>query len=144
MTYVADVMTPGVETITSSAVLSDAARTMREGDFGSVPVVDDGRLVGMLTDRDIVVRGVAEGLDPAACRVGEVASRDVVTVAPEQDLDEAMALMAQHRVRRLPVVDGGRLVGVVSQADIALEAKEKETGAVVQEISEPSSVPREA
>ena len=80
-------------------------------------------VVGILTDRDIVVRAVAEGLDPAA-RVGDVASRDPVTVGPEQALDEAMELMARHRVRRLPVVDDSRLVGVVSQADIALEAKE--------------------
>jgi CBS domain-containing protein len=143
MTRVADVMTPGVETTTSSAALQDAARMMREGDFGSVPVVDDGRLVGILTDRDIVVRGVAEGHDPAVVRVGDVASRDPVAVAPDQDLDEAMELMAEHRVRRLPVVEDGRLVGVVSQADVALEAREKETGSVVQQISEPSSVPRE-
>ena len=143
MTTVADVMTPGVETTTSSEALRDVARTMREGDFGSMPVVDDGRLVGILTDRDIVVRGVAEGLDPTVARVGDVASRTPVAVAPDQDLDEAMELMAEHRVRRLPVLDGGRLVGVVSQADVALEAKEKKTGAVVQQISEPSSVPRE-
>jgi CBS domain-containing protein len=144
MTTVADVMTPGVETTTSSAALRDAARTMREGNFGSMPVVDDGRLVGILTDRDIVVRGVAEGLDLTSARVGDVASRTPVAVAPDQDLDEAMELMAEHRVRRLPVVDDGRLVGVVSQADVALEAKEKKTGAVVQQISEPSSVPRES
>jgi CBS domain-containing protein len=144
MTTVADVMTPGVETTTSSQALQDAARTMREGDFGSMPVVDDGRLVGILTDRDIVVRGVAEGLDPSVARVGDVASRTPVAVAPDQDLDEAMELMAEHRVRRLPVVDDGRLVGVVSQADVALEAKEKKTGEVVQQISEPSSVARES
>jgi CBS domain-containing protein len=144
MTTVADVMTPGVETTTSSQALQDAARTMREGDFGSMPVVDDGRLVGILTDRDIVVRGVAEGLDPSVARVGDVASRTPVAVAPDQDLDEAMELMAEHRVRRLPVVDDGRLVGVVSQADVALEAKETKTGEVVQQISEPSSVARES
>ena len=144
MTTVADVMTPGVETTTSSQALQDAARTMREGDFGSMPVVDDGRLVGILTDRDIVVRGVAEGLDPSVARVGDVASRTPVAVAPDQDLDEAMELMAEHRVRRLPVVDDGRLVGVVSQADVALEAKEKKTGEVVQQISEPSSVASES
>ncbi|HWO79943.1 CBS domain-containing protein [Gaiella sp.] len=143
MTRVADVMTPGVETTTSSEALRDAARTMRKGDFGAMPVVDDGRLVGMLTDRDIVVRAVAEGLDPMSARVGDVASPSPVAVAPDQDLDEAMELMAEYRVRRLPVVDGERLVGVVSQADVALEANEKKTGSVVQEISEPSSVPRE-
>jgi CBS domain-containing protein len=144
MTTVADVMTPGVQTTTSSEALRDAARTMREGDFGSMPVVDDGRLVGILTDRDIVVRGVAEGLDPTVTRVGDVASRAPVAVAPDQDLDEAMELMAEHRIRRLLVVDDGRLVGVVSQADVALEAKEKKTGEVVQQISEPSSVARES
>ena len=143
MTRVADVMTPGVETTTSSEALRDAARTMRKGDFGAMPVVDDGRLVGMLTDRDIVVRAVAEGLDPMSARVGDVASPSPVAVAPDQDFDEAMELMAEYRVRRLPVVDGERLVGVVSQADVALEANEKKTGSVVQEISEPSSVPRE-
>jgi CBS domain-containing protein len=144
MTTVAEVMTPGVESTTSSQALRDAARIMREGDFGSMPVVDEGRLVGVLTDRDIVVRGVAEGLDPTVCRVGDVASRDLVTVAPDQDLDEAMELMAHHRVRRLPVVSDGRLVGVISQADVALGAKESKTGKVVEEISQPTSVARGA
>jgi CBS domain-containing protein len=144
MTTVAEVMTPGVESTTSSQALRDAARIMREGDFGSMPVVDEGRLVGVLTDRDIVVRGVAEGLDPTVCRVGDVASREPVTVAPDQDLDEAMELMAHHRVRRLPVVSDGRLVGVISQADVALGAKESKTGKVVEEISQPTSVARGA
>jgi CBS domain-containing protein len=144
MTTVAEVMTPGVESTTSSQALRDAAGIMREGDFGSMPVVDEGRLVGVLTDRDIVVRGVAEGLDPTVCRVGDVASRDPVTVTPDQDLDEAMELMAHHRVRRLPVVSDGRLVGVISQADVALGAKESKTGKVVEEISQPTSVARGA
>lgn len=143
MTTVADVMTSGVESTSSTEILCDAAQTMREGDFGSMPVVDEGRLVGVLTDRDIVVRAVAERLDPAAVRVGEVASGDPVTVAPGESLDEAMELMARHKVRRLPVVDDGRLVGVVSQADIALGAKEAKTGAVVEQISQPTSVARE-
>lgn len=142
MTTVADVMTPGVESTSSTATLRDAARAMREGDFGSMPVVDDGQLTGILTDRDIVVRAVAEGLD-AAARVGDVASRDPVTVEPGEDLDDAMELMARHRIRRLPVVEDGRLVGVVSQADVALGAKEAQTGAVVEQISQPTSVARE-
>ncbi len=108
-----------------------------------MPVVDEGRLVGMLTDRDIVVRAVAEGLDGNTARVGDVASRDPVMATPDQDLDEALELMARHRVRRLPVVEDGMLVGVLSQADIALEAKEKKTGEVVQEISQPTSTPSE-
>ncbi|HET7515014.1 MAG TPA: CBS domain-containing protein [Gaiella sp.] len=142
MTTVADVMTPGVESTSSTATLRDAARAMREGDFGSMPVVDDDQLTGILTDRDIVVRAVAEGLD-AAARVGDVASRDPVTVEPGEDLDDAMDLMARHRIRRLPVVEDGRLVGVVSQADVALGAKEAQTGAVVEQISQPTSVARE-
>jgi CBS domain-containing protein len=142
MTTVADVMTPGVESTSSTETLRDAARAMREGDFGSMPVVDDGQLTGILPDRDLVVRAVAEGLDPAA-RVGDVASRDPVTVEPGEDLDDAMDLMARHRIRRLPVVVDGRLVGVVSQADVALGAKEAQTGAVVEQISQPTSVARE-
>jgi CBS domain-containing protein len=131
-------MTQGVETATSTQMLDDAAQMMRTGDFGSIPVVDDGQLVAVLTDRDIVVRAVAEGLDPTTVQVGQVASPDPVTVAPEQELDDALELMAHYRVRRLPVVEDGTLVGVLSQADIALEAKEKKVGEVVQEISQPA------
>ena len=142
-TTVREAMTPGVETAWASQPLEDAARMMKAGDFGSLPVVDEGRLVGMLTDRDIVVRAVAEGVDTRAAQVGDVASRDPVSVEPDQDLDEARELMARHRIRRLPVVEDGRLVGVLSQADIALESSEKKTGEVVQEISQPTSTARE-
>ena len=144
MTTVRDAMTPGVETVEPSQPLLDAAKLMKSGDFGSVPVVENGRLVGVLTDRDIVVRAVAQGLDPSSARVGEVASTGPVTVEPDQDLAEALRLMAQHRVRRLPVVDDGKLVGVLSQADVALEGRDKEVGDVVQEISQPTSTPRES
>jgi len=136
---VRDVMTPEVETATSSQLLREAARLMKDGDFGSIPVVDDGRLVAVLTDRDIVIRAVAEGLDASTTQVGQVASSDPVTVAPDQSLDDAVEIMTHYQVRRLPVVEEGRLVGVLSQADIALEAKEKVTGEVVQEISQPSA-----
>jgi CBS domain-containing protein len=134
---VREVMTSAVETAAKTQPLREAARMMRSGDYGSMPVVDDGRLVGMLTDRDIVVRAVAEGLDPNVALAGDFATPDPVAVQPEQPLDEALALMVRHRVRRLPVVEGGMLVGVLSQADVALEAKEKKTGEVVQEISKP-------
>lgn len=143
MTTVRELMTPGVETVSPSQPLREAAQMMKAGDFGSMPVVEGDRLVGVLTDRDIVVRAVAAGLDTSSTRVSEVASREPVVVAADQDLDEALELMAEHRVRRLPVVDDGRLVGVLSQADVALEAKEKQTGEVLQEISQPSSTPRE-
>jgi CBS domain-containing protein len=89
----------------------------------------------MLTDRDIVVRGIADGSDPHAVTAGDIASRDIVTVRPDDDLDEALRLMAQHQVRRLPVVDDGHLVGVLAQADVAHEAKEKAVGQLVEEIS---------
>jgi CBS domain-containing protein len=143
MTTVRELMTPGVETVSPSQPLREAAQRMKAGDFGSMPVVEGDRLVGVLTDRDIVVRAVAAGLDTSSTRVSEVASREPVVVAADQDLDAALELMAEHRVRRLPVVDDGRLVGVLSQADVALEAKEKQTGEVLQEISQPSSTPRE-
>jgi CBS domain-containing protein len=132
---VKDAMTPEVKTATPSLSLTDAAKLMKQEDVGSVPVVDGERLIGMLTDRDIVVRGIADGGDPHAVTAADIASRDIVTVRPDDDLDEALRLMAQHQVRRLPVVDDGRLVGVVAQADVAQEAKEKAVGQLVEEIS---------
>jgi CBS domain-containing protein len=115
-----------------------AAKMMKDEDVGLAPVVEGDRLVGTLTDRDIVVRVVAEGKDPQSVTVREVASTDVATVDPQQDLDEALQLMASRQVRRLPVVEeDGRLVGVLAQADIAREAKEKQTGELVEDISQP-------
>src|SRR5947208_2055413 len=100
------------------------------------PVVEGDRLVGTLTDRDIVVRVVAEGKDPQTVTTREVASTAPVTVDPQQDLEEALRLMATHQVRRLPVVEeDGRVVGVLAQADVAEEAKAKKTGELVEEIS---------
>jgi len=113
-----------------------AAQMMRDEDVGFAPIVEGDRLVGTLTDRDIAVRVVAEGRDPNETLVREVATNNLITVDPEDDLDEAMRLMARHQVRRLAVVDDGRLVGVVAQADVAREAKPKQTGEVVEEISE--------
>jgi CBS domain-containing protein len=112
---------------------------MKSEDVGAVPVVLGGRLVGILTDRDIVMRAVAERRDPQTVLVDEVASHELVTVAPDQDLDEAMELMARHQVRRLPVVEDDHLVGMLAQADVALQAKEKKVGETVEEISKPSS-----
>jgi CBS domain-containing protein len=132
---VKDAMTSDVKTATPSLSLTDAAKLMKQEDVGSVPVVDGERLIGMLTDRDIVVRGIADGSDPHAVKAGDIASRDVVTVRPDDDLDDALRLMAQHQVRRLPVVEDGHLVGVVAQADVAHEAKEKAVGQLVEEIS---------
>jgi len=129
-------MTPNPSSIEATQTVADAARLMRDEDVGMTPVVDGGRLVGSLTDRDIAIRVVAEGRDPQSTSVQEIASTGLVTLDPEQDLDEAIRLMSEHQVRRLPVVeDDGRLVGVVAQADIAREGDDSETGQMVQNIS---------
>ncbi len=136
-TNIRDLMTSNPSTIGSDGTIADAARLMRDEDAGIIPIVDGDRLVGMITDRDITVRVVAEGRDPQSTTVGEIASRDLVTIDPQQDLDEALRLMAQHQVRRLPVVEeDGRLVGILAQADVAREASPEQTGQVVEEISE--------
>jgi CBS domain-containing protein len=115
-----------------------AAKMMKEEDVGLAPIVEGDRLVGTLTDRDIVVRVVAEGKDPQTVTAREVASTRPVTIDPQQDLDEALRLMASNQIRRLPVVEqDGRLVGVLAQADVARESDEKQTGQLVEDISQP-------
>ena len=133
---ISELMSANPCTIEADKPVAYAARMMKEEDVGLAPVVEGERLVGTLTDRDIVTRVVAEGKDPQSVTVREVASTDLVTVDPQQDLDEALRLMAGYQVRRLPVVEeDGRLVGVVAQADVAREAKDKQTGELVEEIS---------
>jgi CBS domain-containing protein len=136
--HVREAMTAGVRTVTPTQSLADAAELMKSEDVGSIPVVDEGRLIGIVTDRDIVVRAVAERRGPQAVTVDEVASRELVTVEPEQDLDDALRLMAAHQVRRLPVVEEGHLVGMLAQADVAIEAKDRKVGEAVEEISKPT------
>ena len=132
-----EIMTSNPSTIEPNQSVVEAARIMKQEDAGVVPVTENGRLTGMVTDRDIAIRVVAEGKDPQSTTVGEVASTNLVTLDPQQDLDEALRLMAQHQVRRLPVVEeDGRLVGVVAQADIARTGDDAKTGQVVQEISD--------
>ena len=125
-----DAMTSNPQTVTSDQTVVEAARIMKQADTGIVPIVDGDRLVGVITDRDITITVVAEGKDPQSTTVTDAASRDLVTVDPQQDLDEALRLMAKHQVRRLPVVEeDGRLVGVVAQDDAR-------TGQVVEQISQ--------
>jgi CBS domain-containing protein len=132
---VQEVMTSSPSTVESSTPIVQAAEIMKRENVGSVPVVEDGRLVGILTDRDIVLRVVAEGRDARTITSGEIASRQITTVDPEQPIDEAERLMAAHQVRRLPVSDeDGRLVGIIAQADIAREDTSK-AGEMVEEIS---------
>ncbi len=135
MGRIRDLMTVKPRTVKTGDSIVDAAKLMRGEDAGIAPIVDGERLVGVLTDRDIAVRVVAEGKDPSTTKVEEIASENLVTVEPEQDLDDALRLMAQHQVRRLPVVDDGKLVGIVAQADVARHADATRTGKVVEEIS---------
>ena len=141
---VRDTMTEDPRSIGASASVVEAAGLMREEHIGSLPITDDDTLVGMLTDRDITTRVVAEGADPKTTSVGDIYSRDLISVEPDKDLEEAVQLMSRHQVRRLPVVENGKLVGIVAQADIALTLKENETktGELVQAISEPSGAER--
>jgi CBS domain-containing protein len=132
-----DAMTSNPCSIDATQSVAYAARMMRDEDVGVAPIVEGDKLVGVLTDRDVAVRVVAEGRDPESTTVAEVASKDVVTVDPQQDLDEALRLMAKHQVRRLPVVEeDGRLVGVLAQADVAREGDDARTGQVVEQISQ--------
>jgi len=132
-----DIMTSNPQTVEPSKTVVDAARIMKQEDAGVVHVTENGRLTGMVTDRDIAIRVVAEGKDPKSITVREVASKNLVTIDLEQDLDEALRSMAKHQVRHLPVVmEDGRLVGVVAQADVARQRDDTQTGQVVQEISQ--------
>lgn len=133
---VRDAMTAGPRSIGASASVVEAARLMREDHIGSLPIVDDERLVGMITDRDVATRVVAAGADPKVTSVADVYSRDLISVEPDKDLEEAIQLMARHQVRRLPVVENGELVAIVA-ADIALQESAK-TGRLVEAISTPS------
>ena len=134
---VRDSMTADPSSIGASASVVEAARRMREEHIGSLPATDDEKLVGMITDRDITTRVVAEAADPNRMSVGDVYSRDLISVESDKDLEEALQLMARHQVRRLPVVENGGLVGIVAQADIALGETEK-TGELFEAISERS------
>ena len=139
---VRDAMTDDPRSMAASASVVEAARLMQEEHIGSLPITDDEHLVGMLTDRDITTRVVAEAADPKMTSVEDVYSRDLISVEPDKDLTEALRLMARHQVRRLPVVENGRLVGIVAQADIALSENEEKTGVLVEAISEPSEAER--
>jgi CBS domain-containing protein len=131
-----DVMTSNPCTIDAGQSVAYAAKMMREEDVGLAPIVEGDKLIGMLTDRDIAIRVVAEERNPDQVKVADVASKQVVTIDPQQDLEEALRIMGKHQVRRLAVVEeDGKLVGVVAQADIAREGDDKQTGELVEEIS---------
>lgn len=132
---VRDVMTSNPRTVSPGDSIQVAARIMKEEDVGVVPVVENGRTVGIVTDRDIVIRAVAEGGSDRAVR--EIATTDLVFVKPDSSTREAEKLMSDRQVRRLPVVENGRLVGIVSLGDIAVkEGKDSRTGDTLENISE--------
>ncbi len=137
MNLVRYIMATDVETATPEATVDDLARMMEKADVGSVPVVRDGALAGIVTDRDIVLRVVAEGRDPTTTTAQDVMTTEMVTVSPDHKLTEARRLMAEHQIRRLPVVKGDRqLVGIVSLGDVAVQdPSERATGETLQEIS---------
>ncbi|MFO7179929.1 MAG: CBS domain-containing protein [Pseudomonadota bacterium] len=118
---VKDVMTTNPIRLSSSAPVIEAAKQMRNADIGAVIVEDDGHVAGIVTDRDIAVRAVAAGKDPEKTPVSDIVSRDLATLSPNDDLERAVKLMREKAIRRIPVIDGGRAVGIVSLGDLAIE-----------------------
>jgi len=127
-----EIMTADPRTVDTGATVQDAAREMREGGVGDVLIVENGALAGLLTDRDIAVRAVAEGRDPASTKASEIASRDVVTLTIDQSVDDAIRLVREHDIRRIPIVQDGRPVGIVSIGVLAIE---RDTDSALADIS---------
>ena len=136
MTTARDIMTSGPDFVPSDATVLDAAKKIASDNVGSLPICDDGKLKGMITDRDIVVKVLAKGGDPATMKVIDLIQGEVVTIGADDSVEEALATMAKHQVRRLPVIDGTELVGIVSQADVARNLPEEKVGDLVEAISQ--------
>jgi CBS domain-containing protein len=133
---VREVMSSDCECINSNETVLDAAKKLKELNVGSMPICgEDDRLKGMLTDRDIVVKVLAENRDPASTTAGELGEGKPVTIGADDSIDEALRTMSEHKVRRLPVIDGHDLVGIVAQADIARNVDEEQVGDLVEAIS---------
>jgi len=134
-----DIMTDGVDTVSPDSIIADAAELMRDLDVGALPVCDGARLVGMVTDRDITIRAVAEGRDPKKTRVSYCMSPEVLYCFEDQDAAEAEELMQQKQIRRLPILDRDKnLVGIVTMGDLATRADDPEgTERTLREVSEP-------
>lgn len=136
MTTAREIMSGGVECVDSNETLVAAARKLRDLNVGALPICgDDGKLAGMLTDRDIVVRCIAEEGDPSTTTAGDLAEGKPVTIGADDSVEETLRTMAQHAVRRLPVIDGHDLVGIVSQADVARNLPDESVGDLVAAIS---------
>jgi CBS domain-containing protein len=131
-----EIMTGSAECIGENETLETAAQKMKRLDVGSLPICgEDDRLKGMLTDRDIVVKAIAENRDPRQTRAGELAQGKPVTIGADDSAEEALHTMAEHKVRRLPVIDGHEMIGVVSQGDIANELGREQVGELVASVS---------
>jgi CBS domain-containing protein len=131
-----EIMTGGAECVGENESLADAAKKMRELDVGALPICgEDNRLKGMLTDRDIVVEAIAQGKSPDETKAGELGEGKPVTIGADDSAEEALHTMTEHKVRRLPVIDGHDLIGIVSQADVATNLSDDQTGALVEAIS---------
>jgi CBS domain-containing protein len=128
-----EMMTTDPRTVRDGATIEEAARVMRDADIGDVIVLDeDGRVSGIVTDRDLVVRAVADGVDPAVGQVGSILNGAVVSIAPDESVDTALDLMRDHKIRRLPVIDDDRLVGIVTLGDLAID---RQPGSTLADIS---------
>lgn len=132
---VRDIMTTDVATATPETTLEDIATMMRDEDAGAIPVLDDDELVGIITDRDIVIRCIAEGKDPVETTVEDVLTEGIETVEPDSDVEQARDLMSRRQIRRLPVVEEGELVGMLSIGDIAVKA-DTDVGDTLENVSE--------
>jgi CBS domain-containing protein len=132
-----EIMTPGADYVDEKATVAEAAEKMAQNDYGALPICDgEGHLQGMVTDRDIVTKVVATGKDARECRVSDLADQgEVVTIGADDSVEEALRTMKEHKVRRLPVIDGRDLVGMVSQGDIATNYPEDKVGDLVEAIS---------
>jgi CBS domain-containing protein len=119
--HLRDIMTQKPLTLQTSDTITAAARTMRDGNIGDVVVLENGQICGILTDRDIVIRALAEGMDPSRTTVGQVCSRELTTLSPDDSVAQAVSIMRDKAIRRLPVVEDGRPIGIVSLGDLAVE-----------------------
>ncbi|MEW2584943.1 CBS domain-containing protein [Streptomyces virginiae] len=136
MTTARDIMTPEPECIDAESTVLEAAQKMASLDVGALPICGtDHKLKGMLTDRDIVTKVLAAGKDPATCKAGELAQGEAVTIGADDDASEILHTMAEHHVRRLPVIDGHDLVGIVAQADVARALPDPQVGDLLEAIS---------
>jgi len=137
MTKARDIMTPGADSLRADVTVAEAAELLARTDVGAMPVCNIyGHLEGMVTDRDIVVKVIAAGLDPASTKVSDIADQgEVVTIGADDSVDEAIETMKRHKVRRLPVIDGKELVGMVSQADLATNLPSDKVGKLIEVIS---------